>query len=67
MLINYAREGIDMDGVDISPEMIAVCRANTDWAGLKAKVSVQAMQSLNLPRRYQTILVPSFLLEFDQP
>jgi cyclopropane fatty-acyl-phospholipid synthase-like methyltransferase len=52
LLIDYANEGIDIDGVDISPEMIERCRENIDRAGLKAKVYVQAMQTLDLPRRY---------------
>ena len=59
VLLDYAQEGIDIDGVDISPEMIALCRANADRAGLKPHLVAQAMQHLNLPRRYQTIIVPS--------
>ena len=59
VLLDYAQEGIDIDGVDISPEMIALCRANADRAGLKPHLAAQAMQHLSLPRRYQTIVVPS--------
>ena len=59
VLIDYAQEGIDIDGVDISPEMIDLCRANADRAGLKPNLQAQAMQHLDLPRRYQTIIVPS--------
>ena len=28
LLIDYLSQGIDIDGVDISPEMIAICRQN---------------------------------------
>jgi len=59
VLIDYAKDGIDIDGVDISPEMIDLYRANADRAGLKPNLSAQAMQHLDLPRRYQTIIVPS--------
>ncbi len=59
VLLDYAQEGIDIDGVDISPEMIELCRANSDRAGLKPNLSAQAMQHLDLSRRYQTIIVPS--------
>lgn len=63
-LLDYLALGIDIDGVDISPEMIAKCQENAHAAGLKPNLYVQAMQSLNLPRRYRTIIVPSssFLL-----
>jgi ubiquinone/menaquinone biosynthesis C-methylase UbiE len=53
------QEGIDIDGVDISPEMIAKAREKADQLVLKPNLYVQAMQELDLPRRYQTIIVPS--------
>jgi SAM-dependent methyltransferase len=40
----------------ISPEMIDLCRANADRAGLKPNLYAHAMQTLELPRRYQTII-----------
>jgi hypothetical protein len=59
LLLDYLQEGVDIDGVDISPEMIARCRHKAAQAGLSPNLYVQAMQSLNLPRQYQTIIVPS--------
>jgi ubiquinone/menaquinone biosynthesis C-methylase UbiE len=59
LLLDYMQEGIEIDGVDISPEMIAKARENADQLGLKPNLYVQAMQKLALPRRYQTIIVPS--------
>jgi SAM-dependent methyltransferase len=53
------QEGIDIDGVDISPEMITRARENADRLGLTPNLYVQSMQELDLPRRYQTIIVPS--------
>ena len=59
LLLDYAQEGIDIDGVDISPDMIAGARDNANKLGLHPNLYVQAMQNLDLPRRYQTIIVPS--------
>ena len=59
LLLDYLAEGIDIDGVDLSPEMVALCRANAARRGLQATVYEQAMEALDLPRRYRTILVPS--------
>ena len=59
ILLDYLALGIDIDGVDISPEMIDKCQENAHAAGLKPNLFVQAMQSLDLPRRYRTIIVPS--------
>ena len=59
LLLDYMQEDIDIDGVDISPEMIAKAREKADQLGLKPNLYVQAMQKLDLPRRYQTIIVPS--------
>ncbi len=59
LLLDYAAEGVDIDGVDISQEMIAKARLNAQSQGLNPGLYVQAMQNLELPRRYSTIIVPS--------
>lgn len=59
ILLDYLEEGVDIDGVDVSPEMIAVCREKAARAGLDPGLYVQPMEALSLPRRYQTIIVPS--------
>ena len=58
LLLDYMQEGVDIDGVDISPDMMRR-RANAAELGLNPNLYVQAMQELDLPRRYKTILVPS--------
>jgi SAM-dependent methyltransferase len=63
LLIDYLAQGIDIDGVDISPEMIALCERNADRKNLKPNLYVQNMTELSLPRRYRTILVPSSSLQ----
>jgi len=71
LLIDYLSQGIDIDGVDNSPEMIALCRENAEKKGLQPNLYVQSMTALNLPRKYKTILVPSssfqLLLEPEAP
>src|SRR5579864_3125227 len=59
LLLDYLGEGIDIDGVDNSPEMLAACRDKARRAGLEPRLFEQAMQSLDLPRRYRTMIVPA--------
>jgi len=59
LLLDYMQEGVDIDGVDISPEMIAMARENALALRLQPALYVQPMQELALPRHYQTIIVPS--------
>ena len=59
LLLDYLAQGIDIDGVDISPEMLAICAEKAHQLGLRPMVFEQAMERLDLPRTYRTILVPS--------
>jgi SAM-dependent methyltransferase len=59
LLLDYLRAGIDIDGVDNSPEMLARCREKAGRLGLHPVLYQQSMEALALPRRYRTILVPS--------
>jgi SAM-dependent methyltransferase len=59
LLLDYLAEGIEIDGVDVSPEMLAVCRAKASRVGLEPTLYQQAVEDLKLPRRYRTIIVPS--------
>ena len=59
LLLDYLAIGIDIDGVDISPEMIARCAQNAAGKGFDPRLHVQNMTELSLPRTYRTILVPS--------
>lgn len=67
LLLDYLQHGIDIDGVDISPEMLALCTEKAGKMGLNPTLYLQAMENLALPRRYRTILVPpsSFQLILD--
>jgi len=59
LLLDYLAAGIDIDGVDNSPEMLVRCRARALALGLAPALYEQPMEALALPRRYRTILVPS--------
>lgn len=59
LTLDFLQLGIDIDGVDDSPEMLALCRKKARALGLTPNVQRQAMENLDLPRRYRLILVPS--------
>jgi SAM-dependent methyltransferase len=61
LLLDYLADGLDIDGVDNSPEMLAICRTKARALGLdvEGRLFEQQMDALALPRRYATILVPS--------
>jgi len=57
LLLPCLRAGLDVDGCDVSADMIALCREKAEREGLGANLYVQAMHELDLPRRYRTIVV----------
>jgi len=57
LLIPYLCEGLDVDGCDVSPDMLAHCRAAAEREGLSPSLYAQAMHELDLPRRYGTAFV----------
>jgi len=57
LLIPYLRAGLDVDGCDVSADMIAVCRERAEREGLSPTLFVQPMHELDPPRRYKTIFV----------
>lgn len=57
LLLPYLRAGLDVDGCDISPDMLAWCRAKAEREGPSPRLYAQAMHELDLPRTYKTIFV----------
>jgi SAM-dependent methyltransferase len=55
VLIPLLHEGFDVDGVDISPDMLAHARERAEREGFSPDLYTQAMHELDLPRRYRTI------------
>ena len=51
LLLDFLGEGIDIDGVDNSPEMLALCREKAEALGLRPTLFEQQMESLDLPSR----------------
>jgi SAM-dependent methyltransferase len=59
ILLALRGRGIDIDGCDLSLDMLAHAARAARQRGLAVNLYWQAMQDLELPRRYRTILVPS--------
>jgi len=58
LLVPYLHAGLDVDGSDISPDMLAHVRERCEREGLSPpNLYAQAMHELDLPRRYRTIIV----------
>jgi SAM-dependent methyltransferase len=57
LLVPYVRAGLDVDGCDVSADMIALCRAAAAREGLAPTLFVQPVHALDPPRRYRTIYV----------
>ena len=57
LLLPYLRAGLDVDGVDVSQDMIELCREQAGREGLSPNLYVQALHELDLPRTYRTIVV----------
>lgn len=59
LLVPLRRAGIDVDGCDISADMLEQARRRLAADGLAANLYAQPIHSFELPRRYRTILIPS--------
>jgi SAM-dependent methyltransferase len=57
LLLPLVSAGLDVDGCDISPDMLTYCREGAARQGLTARLYEQAMHDLDLPRSYQTIYI----------
>ena len=51
------RAGLDVDGCDVSEDMVARCRYKAEREGFAPTLSAQPMHELDPPRRYRTIYV----------
>ncbi len=57
LLVPYVQAGIDIDGTDVSPDMLARCRERLEREGLPVPtLAAQPMRELELPRRYRTVV-----------
>lgn len=56
LLLPYLRAGFDVDGCDISPDMLMFCREKAEREGFSPRLYAQATHELSLPRTYKTIV-----------
>lgn len=57
LLVPWLRAGLDVDGCDVSADMIELCREHARREGFEPGLFVQALHELDPPRRYRTIVV----------
>jgi SAM-dependent methyltransferase len=57
ILLPLLRAGLDIDGCDVSPDMLALCRKQAAREGLDPRLYAQASHELELPRQYRTIYI----------
>lgn len=56
LLLPWLRAGLDVDGCDVSADMIARCRESARREGFEPKLLVQPLHELDPPRSYRTII-----------
>ncbi|GAB2724264.1 class I SAM-dependent methyltransferase [Kitasatospora kifunensis] len=66
-LIELRRQGLDVEGVDSSADMLERCRRRAEAGGIPVVLHHQRMEALDLPRRYRAIFLagPTFTLLND--
>jgi len=57
LLLPWLRRGYDVDGSDVSADMLALCRERARAEGLEPTLLEQPLHELDPPRRYRTIVV----------
>ena len=57
LLLPWLRDGLDVDGCDVSADMVAQCRARAEADGLNPALWAQPLHELEPPRLYRTVVV----------
>ncbi len=57
LLLPLLEAGIDIDGCDISDDMLHQCQKKAATLGVEPRLYQQAMHTLDLPRKYRTIFI----------
>jgi SAM-dependent methyltransferase len=57
LLVPLLAAGLDVDGVDISSDMLALAGTKAERGGLEARLTLSAMHDLDLPRTYGTVYI----------
>ena len=59
LLVPFLRDGLAVEGLDASDEMLAICRTKAARAGVTPTLYQQHMQDMTLASRYRTIFIPA--------
>jgi len=59
LLLDYLAQGVDIEGVDNSRDMLALCRQRATTLGVVPTLYEQFVETLSLSRQYRTIIIPS--------
>jgi ubiquinone/menaquinone biosynthesis C-methylase UbiE len=59
VIIPLLESGLNVDGVDYSPQMLASCRQRCDERGLKPNLFEANLKELALPNKYEAIIIPA--------
>lgn len=57
LLVPFLKAGLDVEGCDISQDMLAYCRSRAEAEGLSPRLLCQPMHALDAQRTYQTIVI----------
>ena len=55
LLIEYLKQGIDIDGLDSSEPMLEKCKNKAQESGLKTTLYHQKIEDMELKRKYKTM------------
>jgi SAM-dependent methyltransferase len=58
LLLPFLAEGLDVDGLDSSPEMLERLRMNAAAKGLSPRVTLGDMRAFRMSRRYACVMIP---------
>jgi SAM-dependent methyltransferase len=59
LLVPFLRDGLAVQGMDASDEMLAICRTKAANVGVTPTLYHQLMQDLDLAPRYHTLFIPA--------
>lgn len=63
LLVPLVEDGLDVEGLELSSEMLELCRQKAAQHGIEVTLHQQDMRSFELPRRYRCIYVPFFSMQ----
>lgn len=58
LLLPLLEAGVDADGVDLHPAMLALAREKVRASGFASRLEIGDMRDFSLPRRYAAVLIP---------